>query len=588
MDSLIFPSEESLQIALRSGLVPAELQRTGARVARLPKGEIELLPSAPIPAGKKKALKDAGVVERASSASLQLVSCWAAAIAPRRTDTSVDSPARALFTLDSTDALLELAGELLRLGCDRQEFRLLGGSPAALVRVRTPPWYVLARALDRAGSLRAWVPSPPSQDKVWTEFGFRHPLEGAIEAPADGMLFIAGDGTFSSLPEGEWTDVDQLVDSAPLGAVTELPARVPPRLTVRLKLARAAKVEPPSLWVLDDAGDEIERLVTSTPESALDGLTFAVAGETTPGGKTGRTVVLRLRPGRAATGAVPGMPYARLFDLPNLFAPVGQTVEPPLRRDRLRQWLASDAEMLTWLAPTERGGFLRYSLAEAAFRPLSEWVDYVLDGAAPQLEAWVKGATFDFSEFSARDDLVAGPDREREGDEKDEREPKEKTGKSKKPRPESNRPSLRKLPVIELEAPAPMIAASMTPSELDQAISREEAAFLELDVPSDAPERREAWVRLAMLYSRARQSREAGVCWAHALWEAEGEEAKNLARQWSESSGLALEKVLSNGSPTPEQTRSFVAHVVSESLLGNSSFRGRVGPLISWLDRFDF
>ncbi len=82
MDSLIFPSEESLQVALRSGLVPAELQRTGAQISRLATGELELLPSVPVPALKKKALKEAGVLERASSAVLTPVSCWAAAIAP--------------------------------------------------------------------------------------------------------------------------------------------------------------------------------------------------------------------------------------------------------------------------------------------------------------------------------------------------------------------------------------------------------------------------------------------------------------------------------------------------------------------------
>lgn len=131
---------------------------------------------------------------------------------------------------------------------------------------------------------------------------------------------------------------------------------------MKLQLARA---ETPTLVVVPDGRAKVEALVRSAPEAQLDNVLFVVAGD---------TVVLRARPGpEANTGALPGEPYARVAEMPNLFGPAGMTVEPPLRRDRLRTWLAPDPDVVSWLTPSEKG-FRRASVAYAAFRPLSDWV----------------------------------------------------------------------------------------------------------------------------------------------------------------------------------------------------------------------
>src|SRR4051812_28840205 len=269
-----------------------------------------------MPPAKKKALKEAGVQERAASPGLHSASCWAAALPARRTDEPAQTPARVLFSVPTSDAMLALCGELLRLGCDRQEFRIVRGTEGivSLVRVNQPPWFVLSRALDRLDGLRAWVPTPPGQDAVWTELGFMHPLVPTLELPASGMLLVPGEGDWLPVADGEWTDVDRLIEPARLPALSALPGdQEPPRLPVTLRLARASRHEPASLWVVKSGLSAVEALVRATPEAALEDLLFAVSGT---------NVVLRTRPGReSGSPALPGDPYARLFELPNLFAP---------------------------------------------------------------------------------------------------------------------------------------------------------------------------------------------------------------------------------------------------------------------------
>src|SRR6185436_14297241 len=117
------------------------------RFFRTAKGELEIEPNAPLAAGKKKGLESAGVVERpASGSELRDAPCWAAALQLTYLGEPDTVPSLVLFLVDA-QRLLPLCGELLRLGCDRQEVRMLGDG-RALVRVRDAPFFVLARASE--------------------------------------------------------------------------------------------------------------------------------------------------------------------------------------------------------------------------------------------------------------------------------------------------------------------------------------------------------------------------------------------------------------------------------------------------------
>lgn len=575
MEALVFPDAEALQVALRSGLVPAELQRTPARVGLTGEGAVEVEPSVAVLPKVKKALAAAGVASRAATVALGPVSCWAEALRPRRVGEPEGALPQVLFAVTGRASLLELAGELLRLGCDRQELSL-GGAPwaHALVRVADPPWYVLSRALDHVDGLRAFTPLQAGDERAWIEVGYAHPLQAALEPPEAGLVLITREGAWWRVGDAAWTDVDQLVEAVGLPAGDALVATPDaPKVQVTLTLARAAKADPPTLFVIPSGRAPVEALVRSTPEAQLENVLFAVAGD---------LVVLRARPGREAnTGALPGEPYARVLDLPNLFAPAGLTVEPPLRRDRLRTWLAPDPDLITWLAPTERG-FSRRSVLEAAFRPLTDWVDYVVDGAAETLSAWARSATFDFEPFVALEDVQ--PMAPRAAAEAPDRSP----APARPPKLPTRGPQSRENPVVPASAAGPVVAVELPASlsEAEAVVQREEAAFLEHDAPADSPQRRAAWVRLAEMYARVQRPRDAGMAWGHALWEASGDEALGLARRWAATSGVRLETVASVQAPNADQVRGAVAHLLAGALEGNAALAARAADWAAWVDRF--
>lgn len=581
MDALVFPNDEALQVALKSGLVPTDVQRAPASVGRSRAGEVLVAPSQPVPARAKKALLAAGVLERSTTSLPGKVSCWAEALPPRRIGEPEHNPTLVLFTVTRDGSLLELAGELLRLGCDRQELRALDPASGlvALVKVVDPPWFVLSRALDHLDGLRAFVPTPAGQDTVWTEVGYEHPLDGALHVDPTQLLLVTAEGAWWRLPTAPWTDVDQLVQADALPGRQKLHAdgQLPP-IPVRLSLARAPRSEAPTLFVLRPGApgrsprEQVEALVRGLPEAQLENILFAVSSE---------LVVLRARPGREAnTGALPGSPYARVADLQNLFVPVGLTVEPPLRRDRLRTWLAPDPDLVTWLEPDGQG-FARPSIPDDAFRPLTDWVEYVVDGAAQTLDAWVRSATFDLEPFLASEEAAPSGAREarREDDETKQRA-------RPRGRADARAPTLAPQALEAPRAAAPVaVESARSPSELEALVTREETAFLEMEARADSPERQQAWARLAELYARVRRGRDAGMAWAHALWESAPDASPALAQRWADTSGARLDALLAEKTPNVEQTRAAVAHLLAAAAAGAQL--PRLAEWSAFFDRFD-
>src|SRR5205085_10475892 len=119
-----------------------------------------------------------------------------------------------------------------------------------------------------------------------------------------------------------------------------------------------------------------------------------------------RTRHSRLPPPELVLKAEAHKPYLKL---PNLFLPAGKALHPPLRRDMVRKLLADDPAQVVWLAPLDGGGFRPETLPEDAFRPLIDWIDYVLDRDKEPLQAWVQAAQFDFEAFICDEDLAGKP-----------------------------------------------------------------------------------------------------------------------------------------------------------------------------------
>lgn len=542
--ALGFASSDVLRVVMTSGIAAPDVMARGARAARRADGGVVLAPDAKLSAGQLAQLRAAGVaVDAALPADARAVRCWAEALPMARV--AAPTPALALLVTEDPAALVDLAAELVRLGCDRQE--LCAAGDLAAIRVVDPPTYTVMRALDHEAGLRVFVAEPAGQDQVWSELGYRHPLIDRLRAEP-GTLLLVGADRWRSLPAEGWRGVDAVLELAVPRAEAMAPGLLPARRTIELRLAGGRR-EPPSLWVLRDGGvAAVDHLLSYLPEEVVARLAFAVSGD---------VVIVRARGGRQAPPelALAGEAYAPLVDLPDVHAPAGAIVEPPLRRDHLRQVLAVAPGDVVWLAALPERRFRVERIADRAFRPLTEWAEYVLHASAPALVPWLRATVFDFAPLIS----LA-------------REPAPAPTPVEDPRPRRTRSPRRAEPPPAPEAPPPEAApvpepavlarepARVTDVEIDAELAAREAEFVALDAPGDAPERLALLAQLADGYARRGRRRDAGLCFARVAWEAPDAarwlDAWLAADRWRPE---RLRALLAQPEPDPDDVRQVAA-----------------------------
>ncbi len=543
-------------------------------------------PAESVGEGALAALAALSVVAEACDAptDARLASSWAELIALARAPVDDGSDGQVLFLAHDARAMLETAGELVRLGCDRVDLRQVGAS--FLLRVAAPPYYTYARALDGSAGLTAFLPQPRGQDRVYVQAGYAHPLANLLR-PAPGLtLLVSPDKPWLPLANEAWTDLYSIVELVVRGEARAFePSLEPARLRVPLRLARGAYGEPPALWVLrSDASVQVERLLASIPEEVATGLLFAVTTGDPP------TVVVRVRPSARTpvTIDLEGETYRAHGQVPNLFLPLGLSLEPPLRQSRLRELFTPDPDQLTWIAGD--GADLRVErIDEHAFRPLTEWVDYVTDGAVVQLTAWLGSATFDFERFE-----VAERPPEEPRDPPPAAAPRvASSGRPRKRTPEPALPAAAAPPATA--KPVPKVVADTTADVAPEdgllvELAAREREFLELQGPADDPARTALWAAMADLSSRVGRTKDAALCWTRALWDAPSADARALVDAWSSAEiarAADREALLASTRPTRD-TVSAVAAVLARDAFGTAS-TPRLDPALAsvWLDRFD-
>ena len=445
-----------------------------------------------------------------------------------------------LFELSDAARLSAPVGEMLRLGNDRQAFRLVGrkANPVglddsthptdpALLKVIGPPYYSLLRAIDPVGpdAPRAYVERFP---RVWIEIGWTHPLAAKIRPPDGQILLLRPPAEWITIGEAPFHDVYDVLDFQVSSTAVAWEDHPPDTLSVPLRLAPGATAEPAEMWVLrGNAIDQIDALVRDADDRLLARLAFAV------GDHQGEQVaVLRARPSKTAAPALEldnallFRPYLRL---PNLYLPVGRRLRPPLRRDAVRRLLADDVDQVVWLLPGDDDSFVPESLPESAFRPLDDWIEFVMSRDAAALTAWAKAARFEFGSFVGRDDLVSA---------KRVRGPKprgaaEAVAEAAKAKVKAAKPKPDVAPPVSMEVAFP-VRPPPTPSELQFRLKTAEEQFLAVDGPLDDPRRLALWPELAQLNGALGHTADASLAWANALWEPSDPPAA-WARNWVEA-----------------------------------------------------
>ncbi|HWG45003.1 MAG TPA: hypothetical protein VN688_19695 [Gemmataceae bacterium] len=541
-----FPDLDTLRLALTSGAIPTDVVQKAAVAGFGEQDQLWVETPAKLPAAAQKELKRLGaLVCKASDASLSIeVSSWLELL-PLVPD---NSP---FDTLEQTPVLFEVPGhaelsrlvvEMLRLGNDRQSFRWLeessdknGDGGRALLRVVGPPYYSLLRAIDQLGgpgvAPHAFVERAPG---VWVELGHAHPLAANIRPPKGKLLLLRPPRNWILLQDAPFRDVYEIVEfQLPDGVTPWRDSPFPARLKVTPRLRQSGPADGAELWVLrGEAIDELNRFVQNVEDQLLTRLAFAV------GEKNGQTiVVLRVRQSKLPPPVLvlPAEAYKSYLKLPNLFLPAGHLLHPPLRRDVVRKLLAEDAGQVTWLAAGDNGAFTPESLPEDVFRPLTDWVDYVLDRDREMLQAWVQAMQFDFEPFVC--DEEAPP------------KPKKPPTAEKSRGPKTGQPSgatggdeeMTAFEVLDeaadgaaQEADLEPFAAveKIEPSELEKMRRAVEEEFLSLPGGLDDDAHQSLWPRLADLNARLHNMEEAGICWLNALWEP-SETSNNRIGKWT-------------------------------------------------------
>jgi cellulose synthase operon protein C len=571
MDALVFPSEEALIAALRFKLVPEEVQQKAASYGLRKNGAVEVVPVSKLSSAQLKVLKSSGVEVAPVSGPLVSRARWLEI--PQLQQVEIDSAPEVLFGLRTQRHLLEFCGELLRLGCQAQEIQMVSSDDSpfeALLKVQHPPWYAVARALENDSGLTAFRALAQARDSIFVQLGFRHQCEAQVQATPQTLQLIHGAGHWSTLAQKAWTPLGELLQPEDLLPVQKTEGRQPPLFRVPLRLQRA-RTEPARMYLVEAGLIEVERLVNSMPEAQLADILFAVVGE---------CVVLRPRPGReSAADAWPGAAYSRVSEIPNLFAPQGWALEPPIRRERLKKWLAGNSDEVVWLQQTETG-LARFALDESAFRSLSEWVDYVVDASAPVLTAWMRSATFDFEGFVATDEFIATPATTAQVEENEHHNRKSQPAPSRRT---ENKSSSKESSAEPQTAPfaVPQVRGR---GDEESLIAREELAFSNLNAPADSSERRLGWLRLAEMYAQVKRPHDSGMAFAHALWIADEPHSKTLAIRWNEVGQFRPEQLGDAKFLTAERGRAAVAAVTAASLGHDAQ---AVAKPAEWIRYFD-
>ncbi len=516
---LHFPRVEVLQLALTAGIVPPEVHGSACAFAAPADGGLWLRPETIPAVAVQRELARIGVnlVPDGGPPLGGTADCWAQALplVPEAPCAPIGEKTAVLFEIPGAGPFADLVREMLRLGNDRQTFRWLddGAAGRALLRVMNPPYYTLLRATDRGGEAGP-VAYREAAARVWVEVGFRHPLADHLRPPTAKLLLIRAPHTWTYLPEGRLRDIYEVIDfDLPDRPAAWQPADLPARLQVPVRLARAPTHEPDELWILaDDEIHQLDGLVRHADDQLVARLAFAV------GQRDGRRIVaLRARPSKQPPPVLPirapgFRPYRRI---PNLYLPTGTRLHPPLRRDAVVGLLAGDANRLTWLWPHPDHQFTPESLPDDAFRPLSEWVDYVLDHAHVPLEAWVQSMRFEFEPFVCPDDEPPRtPD-------KDKPDPRER--RARRRREPDVTPSPPAIDVVDGSTkPADEDVAAPVPTEepdqLQRRLGELEGQFLSLVGPPDDARRRPLWREMASLNARLGRHGDAAACWGNALW----------------------------------------------------------------------
>jgi len=588
---LEFPNLQTLQLALDTGTIPPEIAQSPARSGHGSQAAVFVETAQVVPLEVQKALNSLGVRCR-RGAEVQLdhvLRCWPQLIPVQTRDAADDESGRILFDAPS-HKLVPLIEELLRLGQNQIAFRSYANHQMqrCQVRVTEPPMYTLLGACESISphnDLRAFG---ENERGVWIERGIQHPLASRIEVASGQLLLIDAQDQWTWLNDTPFHDVyQQSLFHIARQPVEWSPAELKAPIEVALSLVASRGEHRPELWQLHgDPRQQLDDLVQSLTDADLGCLSFAV-GQTA----ADEMILLRNRPGRplAIDLVLDAQAYQTYLHTANVFVPLHHRLQPPLRRDAVRKLLAPDSETITWLVPTDHGEFTPHRIADSAFHPLENWVQFVTAQAEHVLESWIESTVFTFDSIpvlagnptpvsgaahrsvdetaGSSDDLGALAVADLESQDGAAQTPAVPRGAE-----EATAAEEHTLPADDAAGRAcnPDDPPAPTGSAADLHAVQQRLADLETQFLASGPwQQREpeaaTWRAMAACNMRLNQWSDAAVCWTHCLWAEPRSPTTADARGWASvrtsDEPVSLDHILSSELATAAELQSVAAQL---------------------------
>jgi len=313
----------------------------------------------------------------------------------------------AVFWCRDADLVGEIIGTSIRLGNDRVQFSDIvdGEEPVTLIRIESPPRYLIERTLDEHADQVGIYGS--TGDDVFVPLGFAHPLVDSwrrSETKGD-WVFFKSNGELTRVPRPEWQDAYSLIDfdlAFPTAEQAAVSTGTPPRFSIPVRLHAMGRPSDAELWLLDAGGlERLEDLLRMLGEEGMRPFEVAmVQGES----NAGEFVFVREKhSGRARNLDFGGQALSPFLGLNNLFIPVDCELLPPLRRDLYRDLFGLQNGQITVVLPSsesEREDVEILKISTRAFVPVTGLVDHLVRGQTAVLEERIAASVFDLGPYA--------------------------------------------------------------------------------------------------------------------------------------------------------------------------------------------
>lgn len=577
---LQFPNLACLKTALISRAIPERIAANPISVRFEENGAVVVESADTLTSSQRARLKSLHVQGRRAAGfrPQKALSCWAEILPLQR---SPDAPqpvqGSVLFEIEPAEGWESISRELLRLGNTRQSLRLVTtkartqnrqeqpiptevtetpapGSRAYLL-VQSPSLYTLLRCETVASDAQVTAYSE-RQPGVWIPWGYQHPLSLQLKPDSKRWLLVPINGPWKSVAVREMQEFEDLIevnaDCEPheVELITQAT-----RLKVELKLVPLADEHPAEAWIIDaPQWDSLEDFVASAASELLHGLAFAV-GES----DSTRRMFLVRRPGHTVTPSFvfEHQAFRRDQRIANLLLPTDRQLVPAVSPETISQLLAPDPARLSWLTCTDADRFECLTIADEGLRPLTEFVEYVIESSRADLLDWLNGSVFDLEWES--DESTKNPSDEPSEIDSGDRELKTRPANQRPlgststddPNPAPGQQARKADATGRSAARKPSSGSSERSKSAQKTLRRKrrspstktsDAAPPELSSLEGAgSERAEVWRQYGTRLADTPQPLSCHLAWLHAVWESPAAQRPRQLQEWSDRSPAAAD-----------------------------------------------